>query len=179
MCPPTRSSQNPIGEAAVWAAGLAHERGAIVSVDLSSRGPLLAYGVRRARARIARLAPDILFANRDEAAALLGRTGRRAWAGLLDDVPLAVVKDGAWGCRVMWRDEASGAARQLDVAAQRLTGLDSTGAGDGFAAGFLHALVLTGRTTRGSRDLGLRRAALAGHKAAALAMRRGRPELLR
>jgi sugar/nucleoside kinase (ribokinase family) len=168
-----------IGEAAVRVADLAHERGAIVSVDLSSQGPLLVYGVRRTRARIARMAPDILFANRDEAAALLGRTGRRAWTGLLEDVPLAVVKDGAWGCRVMWRDEASGAARQLDVAAQRLTGLDSTGAGDAFAAGFLHAVILTGRPAQGSRELGLRRAALAGHRSAAVAMRRGRPEILR
>jgi sugar/nucleoside kinase (ribokinase family) len=170
---------DPIGEAAVRAAELAHERGAIVSVDLSSRGPLLAYGVRRARARIARLTPDILFANRDEAAALLGRTGRRAWAGLLEDVPVAVVKDGDRGCRVMWREESSGAARQLDVAARRLTGLDTTGAGDGFAAGFLHALVLSARMARESPDQRLRRAALAGHRGAALAMSHGRPELLR
>ena len=104
--------------------------------------------------------------------------GRRAWSGLLDHAPLAVVKDGAWGCRVMWREEAGGTLRQLDVAAQRLTGLDSTGAGDGFAAGFLHAFVRAGGASRGSRDLALRQAALAGHKAAALAMRRGRPELL-
>ena len=42
----------PIGAAAIAAAGLARQAGAIVSSDLSSQGPLLAYGVRRSRARI-------------------------------------------------------------------------------------------------------------------------------
>ena len=75
-----------------------------MSVDLSSQGPLLAYGVRRARASLAKVAPDILFANRDEASAMLGKSGRRAWPGLLEHALLVVVKDGAWGCRVLWQE---------------------------------------------------------------------------
>ena len=76
--------------------------------------------MRRSRERLADLAPAVLFANRDEAAAILRRAGRRAWAGLLAHASLVVVKDGAWGCRVLWRDAATGTLRQLDVAAQRV-----------------------------------------------------------
>ncbi len=166
----------PIREAATFAAELAREGDALVSADLSSEGPLLAYGVRRTRARLAELRPDILFANRAEAAALLRETGRRAWARLLQQAPLAVVKDGVWGCRVLWDEH--GATRQLDVAATRVgRRLDTTGAGDAFAAGFLYSLLGSGGRAAMDRDKGLRVAAMAGHRAAGAALRRGRPEL--
>lgn len=165
----------PIGSAAVRASGLARAAGALVSTDLSSQGPLLAFGLRRSRSRLAQIAPDVLFANRDEAAALLDRTGRRAWAGLLDHAPLVVVKDGAWGVRVHW--DAEGAIRRLDVPATRVVGADTTGAGDAFAAGFLLSLLGAGGREAMGHDPALRRAALAGHRAAADALRRGRPEV--
>lgn len=167
----------PIGSAALRAAALAREAGAIIGTDLSSQGPLLDFGARRARSRISELAPDVLFANRDEAAALLGQTGRRSWGGLLRRAPLVVVKDGAWGCRVLWHGDDPGAIRQLDVAAKRIDGVDSTGAGDAFAAGFLYALLSSGGREALAEDRALRRAALAGHRAAAEALRRGRPEI--
>ena len=179
----------PIGPAAVRAAAVAHEAGILVSADLSSRGPLVTFGVRRSCERLAELAPAVLFANRDEAAAILGQAGRRAWPGLLIHAPLAVVKDGAWGCRVLWRDAATDTLRQLDVAAQRVGRVDTTGAGDAFAAGFLLTLARAGGLSAGRQgpgawgdpvqwpDLALRRAALAGHQVAAEALRRGRPEI--
>ena len=105
-------------------------------------------------------APDVLFANRDEAAALLRQPGRRAWVGLLAYGPLVVVKDGAWGCRVLWSED--GATRQLDVAAQSVgQGVDSTGAGDAFAAGFLYSLIRSGGRDVAHRDPALRVAAMA------------------
>ncbi len=166
----------PIGEAAVEASRLAREAGALISSDLSSQGPLLTYGVRRSRARIADLQPRILFANRDEAAALLRRNGRRSWARLLGQAPLAVVKDGVWGCRVLWQD--GGATRQVDVAATRVgQRIDTTGAGDAFAAGFLYSLLRSGGREATGSVVALRRAAMAGHRAAGEALRRGRPEL--
>jgi sugar/nucleoside kinase (ribokinase family) len=167
----------PIGSASVRAGELAREAGVLVGTDLSSQGPLLDFGVRRARARISEIAPDVLFANRDEAAALLGQAGRRAWTGLLGSAPLVVVKDGAWGCRVLWRGDEPAAILQLDVAAKRIAGVDSTGAGDAFAAGFLYSLLSSGGRDVLARDHALRRAALAGHRAAGEALRRGRPEI--
>jgi len=166
----------PIGAAAVEAASTVREAGALVSADLSSEGPLLAFGIRRSRARLAELAPDILFANRDEAAALLQATGRRAWTGLLGVADLVLVKDGVWGCRVLWQEGE--ATRQVDVAATRVGHkVDSTGAGDAFAAGFLYSLLGSGGREAMTRDKALRRAALAGHKAAGDALRRGRPSI--
>ena len=164
----------PLGATALEAAARAREAGALISADLSSAGPLLAYGVRRSRARIGELAPDLLFVNRDEAAALLRETGRRAGARLLTQAALVVVKDGVWGCRVLWHKD--GATRQVDVSATRVgRGTDTTGAGDAFAAGFLHSLLLSGGREAMDRDLALRRAAMGGHKAAGEALRRGRP----
>ena len=166
----------PIGSASLHAAALAHGGGVLVSTDLSSAGPLVAYGVSNARARLAALAPDILFATRAEAAALLHETGRRAWRRLLAHASLVVVKDGVWGCRVLRQEE--GATRQVDVAATRVgRTVDTTGAGDTFAAGFLHSLIRSGGREAMRRDQALRRAALAGHRAAGVALRAGRPEL--
>lgn len=166
----------PLGAAALEAGARAREAGALISSDLSSEGPLLAYGVRRSRARLAELGPDVLFANRAEAAALLRETGRRAWARLLAHATLVVVKDGVWGCRVLWDED--GATRQVDVAATRVgRKVDTTGAGDAFAAGFLHSLLGSGGRAEMKRDRSLRVAAMAGHRAAGAALRRGRPEL--
>ncbi len=104
------------------------------------------------------------------------RAGRRAWVGLLAHAPLVVVKDGVWGCRVLWDEE--GATRQLDVAATRVGAkVDSTGAGDAFAAGFLYSLIGAGGRGVSPQDPVLRRAAMAGHRAASDALRRGRPEI--
>jgi sugar/nucleoside kinase (ribokinase family) len=164
----------PIGAAAVRAAALARADGLLIGTDLSSEGPLRTFGVRRSRARLTELAPDVLFANRAEAAALLRERGRRAWARLLGRAPLVVVKDGVWGCRVLWDEE--GDTRQVDVAATRVgRRVDTTGAGDAFAAGFLCSLVRSGGREAMSRDVALRRAALAGHLAAGAALQRGRP----
>jgi sugar/nucleoside kinase (ribokinase family) len=166
----------------------------LVSVDLSSRVPLLAFGVAAAREQLEELRPDVLFANRDEAAALLGSRSSRSLPGLLSMAPLAVVKDGAAGCRVLWRDSgAEDGARAgpggdgvavLDVAVSRLAATDTTGAGDSFAAGFLHALASAdphasapGVAERTWAPVLLRRAALAGHRSAAALLRGGRPEL--
>ena len=60
---------------------------------------------------------------------------------------------------------------------QRLGRIDSTGAGDAFAAGFLFALLRSGEDRDAPRDPHVRRAALVAHQAAASALRRGRPEI--
>lgn len=193
----------PVSRAALKAARMARQQGAMVSVDLSSRGPLLAFGVERVSERLAELAADIMFADRGEAAALLGSTAPRALPDLLGVAPLAVVKSGPQGCRVLWRDGAGPDVLAIDVAAARVSAAETTGAGDAFAAGFLHALLSsTPEPSPGQAPaspervlasperalaspgahpawsaLQLRRAALAGHRAAASLLRGRRPPL--
>jgi sugar/nucleoside kinase (ribokinase family) len=170
---------DPVAGAALRAAELAHEGSTLVSVDTASRAPLLAFGRAAAWERMAGLRPDVLFANRGEAVALAGVSGARVARKLLELAPVVVIKDGPAGCDVVWRD-ADGAFAELEVAASPIAAADTTGAGDAFAAGFLHALLGGGAASVPARPWSaatLRRAALAGHRSAADLLRRPRPEL--
>lgn len=99
-----------------------------VGLDLSSAGAIRAVGVERFRELVAELAPDLVFANEEEAA-LVG--------------PLAaetIVKLGARGCRA--------GGRVYPAVTTEI--VDATGAGDAFDAGYLlggveTALVAGGR----------------------------------
>ncbi len=124
--------REPIGAAALAAAELAREAGARLSVDLSGTSAIRELGVDRFRALVGGLGPDVVFANEDEI----------ALAGELE-APALVVKRGARGC-VVYRD---GRAEELPAEATEV--VDTTGAGDAFAAGFLV----------GGPELGLRAAA--------------------
>jgi ribokinase len=107
---------DPISATAVEAAQLARR----ISVDLSSTAAVESAGVERFRALLESLGADLVFANEAEAA-LLGDVQAETF----------VVKRGARGCLVRSGTEAREyAARPTDV-------VDSTGAGDAFAAGFL------------------------------------------
>jgi sugar/nucleoside kinase (ribokinase family) len=159
----------PMSETATAGAKHAREAGALVSVDLASRRPLLSGGPVAARARIAAIEADVLFANRDEAAALVGPRYLRK---LLDLAPVAVVKSGAAGCTVLWGEE------EMDVRARPFRPTDTTGAGDAFDAGFLFSLISTGRAPHRLRRLDLRHAAYDGQRAAAAFIRGPRQELM-
>jgi ribokinase len=107
------------------------------SVDLSSTAALATYGVGHFRALLAGLRPQIVFGNEAEAA-------------LVGDLPESdlVVKLGPRGVRAGGRLHAAWPARAVD----------STGAGDAFAAGYL----------LGGVNLGLEAAALAVAKMGAM-----------
>jgi sugar/nucleoside kinase (ribokinase family) len=106
----------PIASATLEAATLAPK----VSVDLSSTAALGQVGVERFRALVDDLRPDLVFANEDEAE-LVGRL----------DVETFVLKRGARGCLIRTgTEEREYPARPAEV-------VDTTGAGDAFAAGFL------------------------------------------
>ena len=144
---------------------------AAISVDLASIGPLLTRGRRAARALIAEIAPDILFATASEAEALLGRY---AVDGLLDVAAIAIVKRGPKGATVLARD---GDQRlRFEVATTPIATTDTTGAGDAFDAGFLVGW-FTSRAAGKSLPASLQRAALAGHRAAARQLSTPRQEL--
>ena len=158
----------PLAQTALRAARVARGVGALVSVDLASRRPLLAGGSVAARATIAAAKCDVLFANLDEAAALVGP---RNLPQLLELAPIVVIKAGAAGCTVLWRDI------EMEIAARPFKATDTTGAGDGFDAGFLFSLISTGRRLDDLRRLDLRHAAYDGGKAAAAFIRGPRSSL--
>ncbi len=156
----------PLGLAGLEACRLAHAAGALVTVDLSSSAPLLAAGRRAALALIREAAPDLLFATRDEAVALLG-VGRED--RLADLAPIAVLKMGRKGAAVLVRGTggagAGSAATRFDVATTPIAPQDTTGAGDAFNAGFL-AGWLAARRLGLAPAVALRRGAMLGNRTA-------------
>lgn len=152
---------SPLGDAGRRAIELARDRKALVSLDLASSAPLLADGRSVARRIVADAAPDVLFATATEAESFLGGTDVES---LLDAAPLAVVKRGAGGATVVARG-ITGPLR-FEVATTHIAAADTTGAGDAFDAGFLAAF-LAGPAADRLRPAALRRAVLAGHRAAA------------
>lgn len=116
--------------AALAALALAHDRRMTTSVDPASAAPLELAGPASFLAWTAGC--DLVLANRDEARVLTGRDDPRAAAEALSEhYREAVVKCGAAGA--VWHGGFFGAS----AAASRLDVVDTTGAGDAFAAGFL------------------------------------------
>ena len=157
-CRPIRCSRRRSSEAALSAGCGVHEAGGLVSVDLASRAPLIAAGADNGLRAVRAAAPDILFANADEVAALVGRRGARR---LLEIAPIVVVKQGAAGCHVVWRATGGvatmGNVLEIAVATRPLAVTDTTGAGDAFDAGFLYRSDRQRfRTRRGGAERGRR-----------------------
>lgn len=110
--------REPVSSAAFRAIELARGRGARVSVDLSSWSAIRDFGPSRFRALLEHLAPDVVFANEDEEQIIGGLLGGSTW----------IRKRGAAGA---WFDGEERPAVPVDAV------VDSTGAGDAFAAGWL------------------------------------------
>jgi ribokinase len=126
-------AHEPMRTVAVAVAQTARRRSVRLAVDLSSTAMIESYGVASFRELIFSISPDVIFGNEAEAA-------------LLDDGPLdrgpishgsVIVKLGAEGVRV--------AGRQFP--AVPTVPVDSTGAGDAFAAGYLVGGVELGLAT--------------------------------
>jgi sugar/nucleoside kinase (ribokinase family) len=108
--------RSPLAETALAAARLAER----VSIDVSSTAAVAELGAARFRERLAELRPEIVFATEEEAE-LVGAL----------EAPTVVVKRGAGGCVVRT------AAGDDEHPAHAADAVDTTGAGDAFAAGFL------------------------------------------
>jgi sugar/nucleoside kinase (ribokinase family) len=113
--------REPIASAAREAAVLARAVGARISVDLAAAPLIAAHGASRFRGELGELAPDIVFATLGEEQALGGPLAVATW----------VRKLGANGCEVL----SGGAHLALPIVPGEV--IDSTGAGDALAAGFL------------------------------------------
>jgi sugar/nucleoside kinase (ribokinase family) len=112
---------SPIDEAAAKAAGAVRAQGGRLSIDLSSASAIEAFGADRLRTRLELLLPDVVFANEDEERALGGPAPART----------TVLKRGAEGIVL----RADGAETALDAFPVEV--VDTTGAGDALAAGYL------------------------------------------
>jgi sugar/nucleoside kinase (ribokinase family) len=111
----------PVDEAAAKAAGAVRAQGGRISVDLSSAAAIREFGPRQLRRRLEVLEPDLLFANEDERALLPGELPAPAWVLKRGPRGIAVGRDGSV-------EEHAAPPAEL---------VDTTGAGDALAAGFL------------------------------------------
>jgi sugar/nucleoside kinase (ribokinase family) len=109
---------DPVASAASRAVELARERGARVSVDLSSWSAIRDRGSDLFREAVAEIRPDVVCANEEEEAVFGGPLPGAFW----------ILKRGADGCSF---DGDQRAAVPVD------TVLDTTGAGDALAAGWI------------------------------------------
>ena len=114
--------REPVSHTALLAAGLARERGARISVDVAAWTEIRAFGPVQFRELLDTIAPDVLFATEAEWEML---------GGAYLTAPTGLIKRGARGCTVV-TEEA-----RLDLAPVAAEAVDSTGAGDALAAGFL------------------------------------------
>lgn len=107
----------PARSAALGAVELARRAGAGVSVDLSSWSAIRDAGAERFCADVTSVAPDVIFANEDEAR-IVGEIAGAVW----------VLKRGAHGC-------SFGVVERAALPVEKV--VDTTGAGDALAAGFI------------------------------------------
>jgi len=124
----------------------ARRRGARVSVDPSSVAFLRAAGAQEYLGWVDGV--DLIFPNLDEARALVGSTGPQIdLDALAARFPHVVVTLGSMGAAYL------AGAERIQVTAPRVEVVDTTGAGDAFAAGFL-ARWVDGATPEASLDGG-------------------------
>jgi ribokinase len=109
----------------------ARNRGMTISVDPASSSPILEFGPEKLLSELGEI--DFIFPDQQEATALTGfLDSSKAANALLPFAQTVVVKLGAAGALGLMREGAL-----VEVATDQVGAIDTTGAGDAFAAGFL------------------------------------------
>ena len=126
---PTYSlTDKPLASTCLQYINAARATGALISIDASSSSVLKQYGTDRYRALIQSLSPDVFLCNEDEAA-VLGLGANQPMAGAV----LTVIKQGPLPIIAVQHNGTT-----TEVAVTPVANIvDTTGAGDAFAAGFL------------------------------------------
>jgi len=111
---------------------LAHEKGVKISLDMASYNVVEAN--REFLKEMIEKYVDILFANEEEAKAFTGKSPEESLHEFATMVDIAVVKVGANGSMIKRKNEV------VSVGVIKVNCIDTTGAGDLYAAGFLYGL---------------------------------------
>ncbi len=111
---------------------LAHDKGVKISLDLASYNVVEAN--REFLMEMIEKYVDIVFANEEEAKAFTGKTPEESLHELAKIVDIAVVKIGSKGSMIKSKNEVA------NVGIIKVNCIDTTGAGDLYAAGFIYGL---------------------------------------
>jgi len=114
---------------------LAHEKGVKISLDMASYNVVEAN--REFLKEMIENYVDILFANEEEAKAFTGKSPEESLHEFASLVDIAIVKIGSKGSMIKRNDEV------VNVGVIKVNCIDTTGAGDLYAAGFLYGLAKT------------------------------------
>jgi sugar/nucleoside kinase (ribokinase family) len=141
----------PMASRCMEAIAIANQNEIHISIDLAD--PFVVHACRDSLLHILSEFATVVFLNADEAKALLGCGPRQAAERLAEDVDHVIVKDGVRGSFI----RHGGSEYRLGIHPTKA--IDTTGAGDAYAAGYLYGLS-QGWGPAKSGDLGARIASL-------------------
>ena len=142
---------DPMASRCMEAIAIANQEEIVVSIDLAD--PFVVEACREPMLHILQEFANVVFLNADEARSLLGCGPEEAAQKLAEDVDHVIVKVGADGSIVCH------GGKMHRVGVYPTNAIDTTGAGDSYAAGYLYGLA-KGWDAAKSGDLGARLASL-------------------